>query len=143
MIFIQRLPEAHDLPLPSRGSKESAGLDLRCVKGFQLKAGERAVIPTGFAWSLPYGTVGMIRPRSGHAVKHGFDVMAGVVDSDYRGEVKVVLVNHGDRTVRIKRGDRIAQMVIHQVDLTLPTELHEDMPATERGSNGFGSTGDE
>jgi dUTP pyrophosphatase len=140
MIYVQRTTEATHLPLPERGTKESAGLDLRCVKGFMVKPGERVLVPTGFAWSLPLGSVGMIRPRSGLAVKYGIDVMAGVVDSDYRGEVKVVLINHGDRTFKAKSGDRIAQMVIHQVDLALPEQVLEDLPATER-RGGFGSTG--
>lgn len=139
-MFVQRLPEAHELPLPSRGTKESAGLDLRCVKGFKIKPGERVLVPTGFAYALRPGTVGLIQPRSGLAVQYGIDVLAGVVDSDYRGEVKVVLINHGDRTFNAKRGDRIAQMVVYNIDMALPEELFEDIPPTER-RGGFGSTG--
>lgn len=140
MIYVQRLPGAEHLPLPERATKESAGLDIRCTKGFMLKPKEQILIPTGFAWSLPYGTVGMIRPRSGLAVKFGIDVLAGVVDSDYRGEVKVVLINHGTKTFKAKKGDRIAQMVVQPVVLDQPESIYEDLPATER-RGGFGSTG--
>ena len=139
-MIVQRLPEASELPLPSRGTKESAGLDLRCVKGFRLKPGERTLVPTGFAMALPPATVGIIHPRSGLAVRYGIDVLAGVVDSDYRGEVKVVLINLGDKTFSAKRGDRIAQMVIYPISMIEPQEILEDIPATER-RGGFGSTG--
>ena len=102
--------------------------------------GERAIIETGFAWHIWPGYVGMIRPRSGLAAKHGIDVLAGVIDSDYRGEVRAMLINHGAATVAIKAGDRIAQMVIQEYARMVPVEVDE-LTGTERGSGGFGSTG--
>lgn len=130
----------HTLPIPSRASKQAAGADLMTVNDFTLYPGGGAIIPTGFAWKIKKCCVGMIRPRSGLAANHGIDVLAGVVDSDYRGEVKVVLINHGDRPVVFHKGDRIAQMVIQPVIMSEIEEVSE-LDDTERGAGGFGSTG--
>lgn len=129
------------LPAPVRETEGSAGYDLRAAVGtYCLMPGERGLIETGFAWEIPVGMVGLIRPRSGLAVREGLHVMAGVVDSDYRGEVKVLLVNMGDKPIEIKTGDRIAQMVVtmyHGDELVEVDELDD----AARGEGGFGSTG--
>lgn len=127
-------------PLPKRETEGSAGYDLRASQGtYLLMPGDRGLIETGFAWQIPPGWVGMIRPRSGLACRQGLHVMAGVIDSDYRGEVKVLLVNLGDRAIEIKPGDRIAQMVVTVFNAN---ELHEvsELDDFDRGG-GFGSTG--
>lgn len=139
MTEVKRIGE-HALPLPSRETEGAAGHDMMAADGVTVYPGQRVVIPTGFAWAIPPGWVGMIRPRSGLAVKHGLDVLAGVVDSDYRGEVKVVLINHGDRPVEFNQGDRVAQMVIQPVVMTEIEEVSE-LGETKRGCGGFGSTG--
>lgn len=139
MIELKRIG-AHALPLPAYGSEGAAGLDLQAVDGFTLYPGERKCVRTGFAWHIWPGYVGMIRPRSGLAVEHGVDVLAGVIDSDYRGEVMAVLVNHGDKSVMFDPGDRIAQMVLHEVARLIPCEV-EELNGTIRGAGGFGSTG--
>lgn len=130
----------HDLPLPNRSSHGAAGYDLRAVEDVFLNPTNRACIGTGFSFEIPPGKVGMIRPRSGLAVMYGIDVMAGVVDSDYRGEVKVVLVNHGDDPMIINKGDRIAQMIVHDVYQGLVAETNW-LSRTQRAADGFGSTG--
>lgn len=125
---------------PKRETEGSAGYDLRAAGGtYCLMPGERGLIETGFAWEIPEGMVGLIRPRSGKAVRYGLHVMAGVIDSDYRGEVKVLLKNLGDSPVEIKQGERIAQMV---VTMFYGAELVEvdDLDDTERDEGGFGST---
>ena len=139
MIEVKRIGE-HALPLPSRATEGAAGHDLMAADGVTVYPGQRVVIPTGFSWSIPPAWVGMIRPRSGLAVKHGLDVLAGVVDSDYRGEVKVVLINHGERAVEFHQGDRVAQMVIQPWGRFEPCEVSE-LGETDRGGCGFGSTG--
>lgn len=130
-----------NLPAPSRETEGSAGYDLRAAVGtYCLMPGERGLVETGFAWEIPEGMVGMIRPRSGLAVREGLHVMAGVIDSDYRGEVKVLLVNLGDKPIEIKTGDRIAQMVVcpfHGSELIVVDDLDD----SNRGEGGFGSTG--
>lgn len=138
MIEVKRIGE-HVLPLPSRATDGAAGHDLMAADGVTVYPGQRAMISTGFAWAIPDGYVGMVRPRSGLAVKHGIDVLAGVIDSDYRGEVKVVLINHGERAVGFQQGDRIAQMVIQPV-VTLEACEADELADTERGAGGFGST---
>lgn len=129
------------LALPQRESEGAAGYDLRAAVGtYCLMPGERGLIETGFAWEIPHSMVGLIRPRSGLACREGLHVMAGVVDSDYRGEVKVLLVNLGDKPIEIKTGDRIAQMVVvshYGGELIEVDELHN----ASRGDGGFGSTG--
>ena len=139
MIQLQRIG-AHDLPLPKQATEGAAGFDLQSADYVILYPGQRLAIPTGFAWAIPLGQVGMIRPRSGLAVRNGIDVLAGVIDADYRGEVAVVLINHGERPLDIEAGDRIAQMVVQPCMVGVTVECDE-LPSTERGHGGFGSTG--
>ena len=143
-VLLQRLPHGTDLPLPAYETEGAAGLDLRAAiaEGFSLAPGERALVPTGLAMQLPTGFEGQVRPRSGLAVKHGVTVLnaPGTVDSDYRGEVKVPLINLGQEPFAIARGDRIAQMVIAPVTRAVLTEV-AGLDATARGAGGFGSTG--
>lgn len=141
-VSILRLPHGTDLPLPSYATTGAAGLDLRAAEALTLKPGARALVATGIAIALPANTEAQVRPRSGLAVKHGVTVLnsPGTIDSDYRGEIKVPLINHGAENFVIARGDRIAQMVIarvEQVDLDEVPSLDD----TARGSGGFGSTG--
>lgn len=138
MIPIKKL--SPDAVLPKRGSQHAAGYDLSALAPVRIYPEERAVIHTGIAMAIPSGYVGMIRPRSGLALKHGIDVMAGVIDADYRGELMVILVNHGNRYVDISAGDRVAQLVIEQY---LDAELAEvdELDETVRDIQGFGSTG--
>ena len=139
MIQLQRIG-AHDLPLPKQATDGAAGFDLQSAEYVILYPAQRLAIPTGFAWAIPLGQVGMIRPRSGLAVRNGIDVLAGVIDADYRGEVAVVLINHGTRPLDIEAGDRIAQMVVQPCMVGVTVECDE-LPSTERGNGGFGSTG--
>ena len=120
----------------------AAGLDLRADEGFHLAPGERRVVPTGLALEIPPGHEGQVRPRSGLAARHGVALVnaPGTVDSDYRGEVKVILVNLGREPVTFVRGDRIAQLVIAPVARAV-VEVVEDLSDTGRGAGGFGSTG--
>jgi dUTP pyrophosphatase len=141
---VLRLPHAHDLPLPAYATEGSAGLDLLAAveTDVELKPGERTLIPTGIAIALPAGYEAQVRPRSGLAVKHGVTVLnaPGTIDSDYRGEIKVAIINHGEAAFRITRGTKIAQMIIARHETA---QLHEvqELPASERGAGGFGSTG--
>ena len=144
IVDVQRLPHGADLPLPSYATTQSAGLDLMAaVQGeVTLAPGARQLIPTGLAIALPAGFEAQVRPRSGLALKHGITVLnsPGTIDADYRGEVQVLLINHGEAPFVIKRGDRIAQMVVApvtQIAWKPMTQLDE----TERGSGGYGSTG--
>ncbi|MCR4522010.1 MULTISPECIES: dUTP diphosphatase [Bosea] len=143
-VLLQRLPHGADLPLPAYETEGAAGLDLRAAiaEGFSLAPGERALVPTGLSMQLPEGFEGQVRPRSGLAVKHGVTVLnaPGTIDSDYRGEVKVPLINLGQEPFAIARGDRIAQMVIAPVTRAVLTEV-AGLDATARGTGGFGSTG--
>lgn len=143
-VLLQRLPHGADLPLPAYETKGAAGLDLRAAIGetVALAPGARALIPTGLAMQLPAGFEGQIRPRSGLALRHGITVLnaPGTVDSDYRGEVSVVLVNHGHEPFTITRGDRIAQLVIAPVTHARLSEV-ETLSETARGAGGYGSTG--
>lgn len=143
-IALQRLPHGADLPLPAYETAGAAGLDLRAAIGepLLLAPGERTLVPTGLAMQLPDGFEGQVRPRSGLAVKHGVTVLnaPGTVDSDYRGEIKVPLINLGQEPFAIARGDRIAQLVIAPVTHAVLTEV-ASLDQTERGAGGFGSTG--
>ena len=143
-IAIQRLAHNPDLPLPQAASALAAGLDLQaCIDTpFILAPGQRSIIPTGFAIALPQGFEAQIRPRSGLAAKHGVTVLnsPGTIDADYRGEVAIILINHGDQAFIIERGMRIAQMVIAAVP-TVTLHLTQTLPETSRGTGGFGSTG--
>ncbi len=143
-VGIARLPGASDLPLPCRATPGSAGYDLcAALEGaLELLPGARALVPTGFAIALPEGYEAQVRPRSGLALRHGVVLpnAPGTIDSDYRGEVKVILLNLGDAPVTIRRGDRIAQLVIHAV-ARAEWEERSDLPATARGAGGFGHSG--
>ncbi len=136
---IKRIGE-HDLPLPSKGTEEAAGFDLSCAYAFSIEPGKRIMVKTGFAWAIPKPFMGMIKPRSGLAVKKGIDVLAGVIDSDFRGELRVILQNHSDEVVHFEADDRIAQMVMIRVP-PFALNLVEELDDTERGEGGFGSTG--
>lgn len=132
-------PVTADAKAPVRSTPGSAGFDIFANEHATLKPGIHAVLNTGISCALPDGTVGLIWPRSGMAAKYGVDTLAGVVDSDYRGEVRVSLINHGQHDVEIRPGDRIAQMIVqHFLGLA---EVTAELDDTERGVNGFGSTG--
>ena len=143
-LTVLRLPHGAGLPLPAARTAGSAGLDLSAAVDMPLviPPGGRALVPTGFAIALPLGHEGQVRPRSGLAVEHGVTVLnaPGTIDSDYRGEVKVALINHGDRPFAVTRGMRIAQLVVAPVSAVGPIEVAE-LDETARGSCGFGSTG--
>ena len=143
-VRIQRLPAARDLPLPAPGSAGSAGLDLRAAIDDEtvLAPGERRLVPTGLVLEIPPGWEGQVRPRSGLALRHGIGIVnaPGTVDSDYRGEVGVILINLGDAPFTLRRGDRIAQLVIARVE-GIEWEESDDLDDSHRGAGGFGSTG--
>ncbi|HEX8353280.1 MAG TPA: dUTP diphosphatase [Pyrinomonadaceae bacterium] len=126
--------------LPTRGSAGAAGLDLYAVERVALAPGARAAVRTGLAAAIPEGFYGRVAPRSGLAVRHGIDVLAGVIDSDYRGEILCALVNHGDEPFEVEPGARVAQLVVEAV-ATLEPAWAEDLEETARGAGGFGSTG--
>ncbi|TCU18147.1 dUTP diphosphatase [Rhizobium sullae] len=141
-----RLPNGEGLDLPSYETSGAAGMDLRAAvagnEPMTLAPGKRALVPTGFIFEIPDGYEAQIRPRSGLAFKHGITCLntPGTIDSDYRGEVKVLLVNLGDESFEITRGMRIAQMVIAPVTQVRVAEVTQSS-ATARGAGGFGSTG--
>ncbi len=143
-ISIKRQPGYEDIPLPQYATAHAIGMDLHAAvdKKIILLPGKRALIPTGICIALPYGVEAQIRPRSGLAIRYGVTILnsPGTVDSDYRGEIKVILVNLGDKPFWINRGDRIAQMVIGKI--VRGTWLVTDkLTVTSRGSGGFGHTG--
>jgi len=125
---------------PTRGTPGAAGLDLYASDEVTVHPICRKLVPTGVAVAIPADHVGLIWPRSGLAVKHGIDVLAGVIDCDYRGEVKVALINHGESSVLIEQGDRIAQLVIQRYEAS-PIAIVSELGGTHRGERGFGSTG--
>ena len=141
-VEIRRLPNSEGLALPSYETAGAAGMDLRAAEAMTLKPGARCLMPTGLSIALPQGFEAQVRPRSGLAVKHGITVLnsPGTIDSDYRGEVKVPLINHGQEDFIIARGDRIAQMVIAPVTRIGWAEV-EVLDDTARGAGGFGSSG--
>lgn len=145
-VRIMRLAHGHDLPLPSYQSALAAGLDLIAAvpagKPVSIAPGARALVPTGIAIALPEGFEAQVRPRSGLAFKQGLTVLnaPGTIDADYRGEVQVLLINHGGDPVEIARGTRIAQMVIAPVTRAQLREV-ASLDGTQRGTGGFGSTG--
>jgi dUTP pyrophosphatase len=145
-IAYRRLPHGGDLPLPQPQSAHAAGADLLAAIGaddeVEIAPGARALVPCGFAMALPEGYEGQVRPRSGLAARHGVTVLnaPGTIDADYRGEVKVILINHGEDTFVIRRGDRIAQLVVAPVTGFAFAEV-DDLETTARGEGGFGSTG--
>jgi dUTP pyrophosphatase len=126
--------------LPQYGSEGAAGADLTASSEVTLAAGARAAVPTGIHLEIPPDHVGLVWPRSGLAVRHGIDTLAGVIDSDYRGEIRVVLVNHGTEPFRITPGDRIAQLLVQRVERAVFAR-GDDLGSTGRGEGGFGSTG--
>jgi dUTP pyrophosphatase len=144
VVKVVRLAHGADLPLPAYESAGAAGMDLRAAvdEPLVLHPGERAATPTGIAMALPEGFEGQVRPRSGFALRDGVTTLntPGTIDSDYRGEVKVILINHGATPVTIRRGDRIAQLIIAPVVQATWAEV-KDLDETIRGSGGFGSTG--
>ncbi|MFL2770871.1 MAG: dUTP diphosphatase [Rhodospirillaceae bacterium] len=143
-IAFKRLNNGADLPVPVHQTVDAAGMDLYAAVDGEvgIGAGEWVLVPTGFSIALPPGFEAQVRPRSGLAAKHGVTVLnaPGTIDADYRGEVKVILINHGSDSFRITRGDRIAQMVIAPVTQGVMIEVDE-LPKTARGAGGFGSTG--
>jgi dUTP pyrophosphatase len=143
-VRIRRLPAARDLPLPSHASPGSAGFDLRAAVEDELvlRPGERLLVPTGIVLEIPPGWEGQVRPRSGLALRHGLGLVnaPGTIDSDYRGEVGVILINLGDAPYSLKRGDRIAQLVISRVE-PIEWEEADSLEDSHRGEGGFGSTG--
>ena len=141
-IAVKRLDHAGDLPLPSYETSGSAGMDIRAAEELNIAPGKRALAGTGFAFAIPTGYEIQVRPRSGLALKKGISIpnTPGTIDSDYRGELKVILINHGEDEFVIQRGDRIAQIVVAPVQRGNLVEV-EDLDETQRGSGGFGSTG--
>lgn len=133
-----------DLPLPSRASAGAAGFDLRAAvdRDVTLAPGERQLIPTGIATAIPAGYEGQVRARSGLAIRHGLALVnaPGTIDADYRGEIAVILINLGAEPVTITRGDRIAQLVIAPV-IICEIDQVDELPSSDRGSGGFGSSG--
>jgi dUTP pyrophosphatase len=126
--------------LPEFGSAGAAGADLRASEAVEIPSGGRAAVPTGLRLEIPPGHVGLVWPRSGLAVRHGIDTLAGVIDSDYRGEVRVVLANHGESVFRIEPGDRVAQLLVQPV-VRPAFEPAGELSGSGRGEAGFGSTG--
>ena len=141
-IELKRLPHGEGLPLPAYASEHAAGLDVVAAESLTLSPGERHAVATGFAMAIPHGFEVQVRPRSGLALKHGITCLntPGTIDSDYRGEVKVILANLGGEAFAIVRGERIAQLVPAPVLRARFAEV-EELGSTERGAGGFGSTG--
>lgn len=143
-VRIKKLPNCKDLDLPEYATKQSAGIDLKAAisEDITLRPGERKIVPTGVAIALPDGYEAQVRPRSGLAINHGITVLntPGTIDADYRGEVKVMLINKSDQDFTVCHGMRIAQMVIAKYERVLFEEVSM-LDDTERGEKGFGSTG--
>ena len=137
---VKRLDPSIELPAYAR--EGDAGLDLRAAHEATLEPGGRGLVGTGLAVAIPPGYAGLVLPRSGLALSHGVTVLnaPGLVDAGYRGELKVLLVNHGEKPVTVRRGDRVAQLVVQSVERAEPIEVGE-LPPSERGAGGFGSTG--
>ena len=145
-VAVRRLAHAADLPLPAYASEGAAGLDLRAAtpdgEAIEIRPGERRMVPTGICIALPAGYEAQVRPRSGLARRHGVTCLnsPGTVDSDYRGEIAVILVNLGQEPFAVARGDRIAQLVVAPVSRAVWRPV-EDLEETVRGAGGFGSSG--
>jgi dUTP pyrophosphatase len=139
---IRRLPGNDDLPLPGYATEGAAGMDVVSAEDVAIAPGARHAVATGLALAIPAGFEIQVRPRSGLALKHGVTVpnTPGTIDSDYRGELKVILINHGDTTFIVQRGDRVAQLVLAPVTQATWLEVSE-LDETVRGAGGFGSTG--
>ena len=144
IVSIRRIPGSEDIPLPEYATPGSAGLDLRAAVDSDviLLPGERKLIPTGLTLAIPEGYEGQVRPRSGLALKHGISMAntPGTIDSDYRGPVQVIMINLGSEPFVVRRGDRIAQLVICPVAHARLVEV-ESLPETARNDGGFGHTG--
>ncbi|HJU83033.1 MAG TPA: dUTP diphosphatase [Holophagaceae bacterium] len=148
-VSVHRLPHGEGLELPAFATPHAAGMDLRAAipagQSWTVEPGQRRLVPTGLSMAIPEGFEGQVRPRSGLALRHGVTVLnaPGTIDADYRGEVQVVLVNHGEAPFEIRRGERIAQLLIAPVQSWAwePVDSLEDLGGTERGSGGYGSTG--
>jgi dUTP pyrophosphatase len=143
-VAIQILPGCEDLPLPAYATAGAAGADITAALGepLRLEPGERALVPAGFRMALPAGYEAQVRPRSGRALREGLTLLntPGTIDSDYRGEVAVLVVNLGQDPLVIRRGERIAQMIVAPV-AQAAFEARAELPATDRGAGGFGHTG--
>jgi len=141
-IAVKRLDHAGDLPLPSYETSGSAGMDIRAAEDLTIAPDQRGLVGSGFAFAIPHGYEIQVRPRSGLALKKGVSIpnTPGTIDSDYRGELKVILINHGQEDFVIQRGDRIAQIVIAPVQRGILKEV-DRLDETARGEGGFGSTG--
>ena len=141
-VQVKRLNNGAGLPLPVYASDGAAGMDVCAAEGLTLKVGRRHAVATGLSFAIPHGFEVQVRPRSGLALKHGITCLntPGTIDSDYRGEVKVILANLGDEDFVIQRGDRIAQLVVATVTHAAMVEV-ETLDDTARGASGFGSTG--
>ncbi|MBQ94293.1 MAG: dUTP diphosphatase [Actinobacteria bacterium] len=141
-VRLKRLPHGQGLDLPAYATSGAAGMDVLAAEDLTLKPGQRHAVATGFALAIPEGYEIQVRPRSGLALKHGITVpnTPGTIDSDYRGEVKVIMINHGAGDFAIQRGDRIAQLVLAPVTQAAWEEV-EELDETDRGAGGFGSTG--
>jgi dUTP pyrophosphatase len=141
-IHLQRLPHGEGLPIPARATEHAAGLDVVAAEDITLSPGQRHAVATGFALAIPHGYEVQVRPRSGLALKHGITCLntPGTIDSDYRGEVKVILANLGSEPFEVRRGERIAQLVPAPVLMAEFREV-EMLSETSRGVGGFGSTG--
>jgi dUTP pyrophosphatase len=141
-VQVKRLNNGAGLPLPDYASDGAAGMDICAAEGLTLRVGRRHAVATGFAFAIPLGYEVQVRPRSGLALKHGITCLntPGTIDSDYRGEVKVILANLGDEDFVIARGDRIAQLVVAPVTHAAMIEV-DALDDTARGAGGFGSTG--
>jgi dUTP pyrophosphatase len=145
-IALARLPHAQGIPLPAYETPDAAGMDLRAAvpedAPLTLRPCDRIAVPTGLTMAIPRGYEGQVRPRSGLALKSGITCLnsPGTIDADYRGEVKVILINHGAEDVPIRRGDRIAQLLITPVEQAVWEEV-DSLDETARGAGGFGSTG--
>ncbi|MBY6015804.1 dUTP diphosphatase [Qipengyuania gaetbuli] len=141
-VKVKRLPHGHGLDLPHYATGGAAGMDVLSAEAVTLKPGQRHAVATGLAMAIPEGFEIQVRPRSGLALKHGITVpnTPGTIDSDYRGELKVILINHGPDNFAIARGDRIAQLVLAPVVQAAWDEV-EELDDTSRGAGGFGSTG--
>jgi dUTP pyrophosphatase len=141
-VRVKRLPNGAGLPLPDYASMGAAGMDICSAESVMLRIGKRQAVATGFAFAIPRGYEVQVRPRSGLALKHGITCLntPGTIDSDYRGEVKVILANLGDDDFPIEKGDRIAQIVVAPVQHAMMVEVDE-IDETARGAGGFGSTG--
>jgi dUTP pyrophosphatase len=141
-VLVRRLPGNHDLPLPDYATDGAAGMDVVAAEDVAIAPGGRHAVATGLALAIPPGYEIQVRPRSGLALRHGVTIpnTPGTIDSDYRGEMKVILINHGDTTFVVQRGDRIAQLVLAPVTRASWLEVDE-LDVTTRGAGGFGSTG--